>query len=85
MQKDKIGQEVEAFGWIDKIRNLGGLVFIDLCDRSAVLQIIIDPKDLPDASELLPGRMIVLRVCGPKKFSLPSINIKCHLLAVIIA
>lgn len=52
MQKDKAGQEIEAFGWIDRIRNLGGLVFVDLRDRTATLQIVIDPKDIPVAKEL---------------------------------
>ncbi len=52
MQKDKAGQEIEAFGWIDRIRNLGGLVFVDLRDRTATLQIVIDPKDIPAAKEL---------------------------------
>jgi aspartyl-tRNA synthetase len=52
VQKDKAGQEIEAFGWIDRIRNLGGLVFVDLRDRTATLQIVIDPKDIPAAKEL---------------------------------
>lgn len=52
MQKDKVGQEVEAFGWVDRIRNLGGLVFVDLRDRTATLQIVIDPKAIPGVNEL---------------------------------
>lgn len=52
MQKDKVGQEVEAFGWVDRIRNLGGLVFVDLRDRTATLQIVIDPKVVPVAKKL---------------------------------
>lgn len=52
MQKDKVGQEVEAFGWVDRIRNLGGLVFVDLRDRTAALQIVIDPKAIPGVNEL---------------------------------
>jgi len=52
VQKDKVGQEIEAFGWVDRIRNLGGLVFVDLRDRTATLQIIIDPKAIPGVNEL---------------------------------
>ena len=52
MQKDKLGQEVEAFGWVDRIRNLGGLVFVDLRDRTATLQIVIDPKVILGVKEL---------------------------------
>jgi len=52
IQKAKVGQEIEAYGWIDRIRNLGGLVFVDLRDRSATLQITIDPKTVPAANDL---------------------------------
>ncbi|MGB3340497.1 MAG: aspartate--tRNA ligase [bacterium] len=62
VQKEKVGQETEAFGWVDKIRNLGGLVFVDLRDRSATLQVIIDPKTLPEANDL--GLQDCIKVVG---------------------
>ncbi|UCD20496.1 MAG: aspartate--tRNA ligase [candidate division WOR-3 bacterium] len=43
IQKDKIGSHVTVYGWIDRIRNLGGTIFADLRDRSGVLQLVIDP------------------------------------------
>ena len=33
-----VGEEVELSGWIQKIRNLGGMVFIDLRDQQKTLQ-----------------------------------------------
>lgn len=47
-----IGREIEVYGWITGIRNLGGLIFIDLKDRSALLQLVVDPKSAPEAGRL---------------------------------
>lgn len=41
-----VGQEVVLSGWVNRIRNLGGLTFIDLRDRYGVTQITIDPNSL---------------------------------------
>lgn len=42
---DNIGQTVTVMGWVQKRRNLGSLIFIDLRDRSGLLQIVFDePK-----------------------------------------
>ena len=37
-----IGQKVTVMGWVQKRRNLGSLIFVDLRDRSGLLQIIFD-------------------------------------------
>jgi aspartyl-tRNA synthetase len=39
---DKIGKEVEIFGWVNSIRKHGKIIFIDLRDRSGILQCVID-------------------------------------------
>ena len=40
-----IGQEVTVMGWIQKSRNKGGIIFVDLRDRSGILQIIFEESD----------------------------------------
>ncbi len=50
--RPSIGKRIEVYGWVTKIRNLGGLVFIDLKDRSALLQLVVDPKILPAIAHL---------------------------------
>ena len=40
-----VGEEVELFGWVQKKRNLGGLIFVDLRDKSGIMQIAIRPDN----------------------------------------
>ena len=43
-----VNEEVELSGWIQKIRNLGGMVFIDLRDEEGITQIVINDEKLEE-------------------------------------
>jgi len=61
-----VNQEVTLCGWVQRIRNLGGMTFIDLRDRYGITQIVIDEqsdKNLIDTVATL-GREYVVRVIG---------------------
>ena len=42
---EDVGKNVELYGWVQKKRNLGGLVFIDLRDRSGIIQVVVTPEN----------------------------------------
>ena len=39
-----VGQDVTLKGWVQKVRNLGGLVFIDVRNRSGIIQAVVRPE-----------------------------------------
>ena len=54
LSKKNEGEIVTLYGWVNKKRDLGGLIFIDLRDRSGIIQLVIDPASdvYEKASEL---------------------------------
>ena len=61
-----IGAQATVFGWVQKVRNLGGLIFVDLRDRTGLVQCVFDEsvdRELADKAFTVRGEY-VLAVCG---------------------
>ena len=58
-----VGEEVELAGWIQKIRNLGGMIFIDLRDQFGVTQIVINDEELQEQAKELTTESCI-HICG---------------------
>jgi aspartyl-tRNA synthetase len=45
LNQDNIGQEISVCGWVNRRRDHGGVIFIDLRDKKGILQVVVDPDD----------------------------------------
>ncbi len=49
--EDFIGQECQLAGWVSTVRDLGGIIFVEIRDRSGLFQVVADPKINPEVYE----------------------------------
>lgn len=63
---EHVGRTMTLSGWAARRRDHGGLVFVDLRDRSGLMQLVVNPERAPDAAELAKEirNEFVLRVKG---------------------
>lgn len=52
VSKEQLGQKVTLKGWVQKRRDLGGVIFIDLRDREGVVQVVFNPELSKEAWEI---------------------------------
>lgn len=65
-----LNENVELAGWIQKIRNLGGMIFIDLRDEFGITQIVINDEELQEQAKEFTTEScihIVRKSCGKKQ------------------
>lgn len=73
-----VGNEVVLNGWAHRVRDLGGLFFVDMRDRTGLIQLIFDPSLFPNLAELRSESCISVtgtvgeRSAGTKNPKLPT-------------
>ncbi|MEG2865296.1 MAG: OB-fold nucleic acid binding domain-containing protein, partial [Mucinivorans sp.] len=66
LRNQNAAQTVTLAGWVQKVRNLGSMAFVDLRDRYGITQIVVDetsPRELLEQVDQL-GREFVIQVTG---------------------
>lgn len=50
--KNEIGKEVTIAGWVSAVRDLGGIIFLEIRDRSGLFQLVSDPQKNPEVYDV---------------------------------
>ncbi|MSP78710.1 MAG: aspartate--tRNA ligase [Dehalococcoidia bacterium] len=86
LRKEHAGREVRLAGWVNRRRDHGSLIFIDLRDRSGIAQVVFNPQTAPQAAKMaenLRGEWVVgvrgnvvERPAGTENSKIPSGDIE---------
>jgi aspartyl-tRNA synthetase len=92
LRADSVGEELRVAGWVHRRRDHGGLIFIDLRDRTGLLQLVFRPEEAPPAHEaagglrsedvITAGGTLVRREEGTVNPSLPTGEVELNVSSV---
>ncbi len=67
MGTEDVGQRIMLEGWVHRRRDMGGLIFLQVRDRSGIVQVVVRPEEQPEAAAILDAVRLeyVVKVEGP--------------------
>jgi len=77
VSRNNVGETVTVMGWVQKSRNKGGIIFVDLRDRSGILQIIFEESDIGSEGFAKAARLkseYVIAVTGRVEYRSGAVN-----------
>ena len=81
-----IGEVVTLYGWVNKKRDLGGLIFIDLRDRSGIIQLVVNPEsNVYELASSLKSEYVVKAIGTVEKRQNINENLKTGEIEVIVS
>ncbi len=81
--ENMIGQRVTLMGWVAKMRNKGGIVFVDLRDRTGIMQVIFEGNDQDKAATLRSEFCVAVTGVVEKRGGAVNPNLKTGTMEVI--
>ena len=88
LSKQDIGREVCLMGWVHRRRDHGGLIFIDLRDRTGIAQLALDPDRDPQShakAEAVRNEFVVAAIGTELIFSREERQTLLHSVATTVA
>jgi len=77
VSRNNVGETVTVMGWVQKSRNKGGIIFVDLRDRSGIIQIIFEESDIGSEGFAKAARLkseYVIAVTGRVEYRSGAVN-----------
>lgn len=88
LREENAGNEVVFNGWIGTVRDMGGLIFIDIRDRFGITQLVIEPENQPELAERskeLKSEFVIWAKGTVRKRENPNLKIPTGLIEVLVS
>ena len=61
LSKKNLGKEISVAGWVENIRDHGGVIFIDLREGNEILQVVVEPqnKEIFEVAESIRDEFVI--------------------------
>ena len=76
LRDSDVGADVTLLGWVDRVRDLGSLLFLDVRDRDGVTQAVVNGEALLQAAKRLRSEYVIAVVGRVQRRSPETVNAK---------